>query len=117
MTTRPVHMSVFGFFLAGITDLGYFHIKSECLTCQRVIGIDIDVEAPYLDYGSDNTSGCASVSSARGLKSCPLFKAFFKIKATALIVCIESIFSFSKNAGPDLIQIPQISTTGRPMTN
>ena len=48
---RAMNMAVGIFFLAGVSDFGDFHVEGQCLAGQWMIGVNIHIEAAYLDYG------------------------------------------------------------------
>ena len=50
-TARAMNMAVGVFLLAGIPDLRDFHIEGQSLTGQRMVGVNIHIEAAYLYYG------------------------------------------------------------------
>ena len=48
MTTRSMHVAVFKFLFAGLTDISNFHVKCQFLTRQRVIAVYINIKATDL---------------------------------------------------------------------
>jgi len=50
--TRAVYVAMGGFFIACIPDIHYFHIESQRLASQGMIGIYIHIESANLDHGN-----------------------------------------------------------------
>ena len=49
VAARAMHMAVRFLFFRCVPDAGHFHIKSQGLACQRVVGVHVDIETPDLD--------------------------------------------------------------------
>ena len=49
---RAMHMAVGGFFFARIPDLGNFHVESQSLACQGMVGVNVYIEPADLDHGN-----------------------------------------------------------------
>ena len=50
MPARPMCVPVCNLFHGRFTNINYLHIKPQMLTCQRVVGVNINSKFPNLHY-------------------------------------------------------------------